>query len=393
MVFGRGATDVAFPVALELADLDDTNSVTVRGLDEKDSFGRHVVLANVNGDAYADLVVTAPGGDPHGRTDAGETYVFFGGQDIPVGGVLDTLAIASGDGTKGFVINGIDALDNSGGGTAFSTNFGKGLSAGDFNGDGVDDLAIGTRGGDPPEANSEAYVIFGGDDIIPPPPAPSFSIDDVAVAEGDSGTASATFTVVRSGDTTGTDEVAFATADGTATTADNDYLAASGTLTFDPGVITMPVTVVGDTSDEGDETFFVNLTNPSTGVTISDASGLATIANDDAILTSLYIADIQFESKRGGKDWRATVQIRSGEDGSLVEGVTLQVDFAGETYTLVTDSNGLAWTSWERNLADGEYYADAYDLALEGYEWSPFSLDLEDDSDGDGKPDDLLVVA
>ena len=51
-----------------------------------------------------------------------------------------------------------------------------------------------------------------------------------------------------------------------------------------------------------------------------------------------------------------------------------------------------ARTSWERNLASGAYYVDAYDLALEGFVWNPFSLDLEDDSDNDGKPDDLLTV-
>ena len=51
----------------------------------------------------------------------------------------------------------------------------------------------------------------------------------------------------------------------------------------------------------------------------------------------------------------------------------------------------IARTSWERNLAEDNYYADAYDLALAGFVWNPF-LDLEDDSDGDGKPDDLLLV-
>ena len=73
-------------------------------------------------------------------------------------------------------------------------------------------------------------------------------------------------------------------------------------------------------------------------------------------------------------------------------GVTLKVDFAGSTYTLTTDSNGIAHTSWIRNLGSGSHYADAYDLALAGYSWSPFAFDLEDDSDGDGKPDDVLVL-
>ncbi len=79
-------------------------------------------------------------------------------------------------------------------------------------------------------------------------------------------------------------------------------------------------------------------------------------------------------------------------DGNAVAGMKLKVDFAGTTYTLTTDSNGIACTSWKRNLSSGAYYADAYDLVLEGFIWSPFDIDHEDDSNGDGNPDDLLVV-
>jgi uncharacterized delta-60 repeat protein len=108
--------------------------------------------------------------------------------------------------------------------------------------------------------------------------------------------------------------------------------------------------------------------------------------------TAIYVYDIRFESKRRGKDWRAVVEIRD-EDNAPVAGVTVKVDFAGTTYTLTTDSNGIARTAWERNLASDDYYADAYDLALTGYVWDPFSIALEeDDSDGDGKPDELLMV-
>ena len=38
--------------------------------------------------------------------------------------------------------------------------------------------------------------------------------------------------------------------------------------------------VNGDLLDEGDETFFLNLTNPS-NATIADGQGLGTITNDD----------------------------------------------------------------------------------------------------------------
>ena len=106
----------------------------------------------------------------------------------------------------------------------------------------------------------------------------------------------------------------------------------------------------------------------------------------------IYVFDIRFDSKRGGKDWRAVIEVRDVDDNA-VQGVTLKVDFAGTTYNLETDSSGIARTDWERNLASGDYYANAYDLALAGYSWDPFSIPFEeDDSDGDGKPDDVLTV-
>jgi CSLREA domain-containing protein len=113
--------------------------------------------------------------------------------------------------------------------------------------------------------------------------APRFTIDDVTASEGSSGTTAYTFTVTKTGDTSLTTSVNFATADGTATIADGDYAAASGTLTFAPGTTTMQVTVnvIGDRSLEPNETFTIGLTAP-VNATIADASGTATITNDDA---------------------------------------------------------------------------------------------------------------
>src|SRR5439155_345582 len=90
--------------------------------------------------------------------------------------------------------------------------------------------------------------------------------------------------------------------DDTATVADNDYVAASGTVTFAPGVTSQPVTVTvnGDTKFEPNETFFVNLSNPTGGATISDGQGQGTIVNDDTAPT-LAIDDVsQAEGSTGG---------------------------------------------------------------------------------------------
>jgi hypothetical protein len=113
-------------------------------------------------------------------------------------------------------------------------------------------------------------------------PVINISINDVSITEGASGTSLATFTVSLSQQGTTTVAVQYATADGTATVADFDYLATSGTLTFTPGQVTRPVavTVFGDSRFEPGETLAVNLSNP-TGALLVDAQGIATILNDD----------------------------------------------------------------------------------------------------------------
>lgn len=110
----------------------------------------------------------------------------------------------------------------------------------------------------------------------------NIAVNDVSLTEGASGTPTATFTVSLSQSTVVPVTVQFATNDGSATVADFDYVAASGTLTFAPGEVAkpVPVTVFGDARFEPDETFTLNISNPLNGVVV-DAQGVATIVNDD----------------------------------------------------------------------------------------------------------------
>ena len=111
--------------------------------------------------------------------------------------------------------------------------------------------------------------------------APSLSIGDATVTEGNTGTTNAVFTVSLSTASSQTVTVRYATANGTAT-AGSDYTAVSGTLTFAPGQLTrtIAVPVLGDTVVEPNETFIVNLTSP-TNATLSDSQGAGTITNND----------------------------------------------------------------------------------------------------------------
>ncbi len=109
----------------------------------------------------------------------------------------------------------------------------------------------------------------------------SLSIADGAVVEGNSGTVNLPLEVALSAASTATITVDYATADDSAA-AGSDFTATSGTLTFNPGdtskVINVPV--IGDTDGELDETFLVNLSNPS-NATIADGQAIATIQGDD----------------------------------------------------------------------------------------------------------------
>src|SRR5690606_16315331 len=109
----------------------------------------------------------------------------------------------------------------------------------------------------------------------------NLSIDDVAIAEGNAGTQLLVFTVTCAGTGTGI-TVDWATSNGTAT-AGSDFTGATGTLgPFNcASPQTISVVINGDGTYEPDETFTVNLSNPSLDVAIVDSQGIGTITNDD----------------------------------------------------------------------------------------------------------------
>ena len=86
--------------------------------------------------------------------------------------------------------------------------------------------------------------------------------------------------------------VHWTTSDGTATAADNDYQTASGDITFKPGETTkqIPVSVIGDTKYETDETLSVTLSGSHNAI-ISQPNAIGTILNDD-LPPSLSISDV-----------------------------------------------------------------------------------------------------
>jgi hypothetical protein len=111
--------------------------------------------------------------------------------------------------------------------------------------------------------------------------APTLTIGNKTITEGDNSTATITYTVNLDTASAKPISVKYTTADGTAI-AGNDYTATNGTISFAPGETTKNVTVqvLGDTIDEFDETFFLNLSD-ATNATIADNQGVGTIVDND----------------------------------------------------------------------------------------------------------------
>ena len=134
-------------------------------------------------------------------------------------------------------------------------------------------------------ADAEAIGVIVNDD-----PMPALSVDDVFVAEGDSGTRTATFTVTVSTVIDRPMTVKYFTSNGSAGSG-ADFVATNGTLTIpaNAATATVSVTVLGDTVPELNETFILTLTDASDAM-LGDAQGICTIVNDDVPPTSPEIS-------------------------------------------------------------------------------------------------------
>ena len=131
-------------------------------------------------------------------------------------------------------------------------------------------------------------------DSHPPAGPNAFSINDASIAEGISGSTATAQSITRTGDVSGWSTVSYRTVQGTATQG-VDYTGVTGTtVTFGPGQSSAPIsfTVAGDRALEPEETFSVELYNPTgSGTSIDDGTGVVTIVNDDAAPSYYDISD------------------------------------------------------------------------------------------------------
>ena len=136
---------------------DGSQGFTLNGVAVADLSGYSVSGAgDVYGDGFDDVIVGAPYADVSANTDAGRAYVVFGkaGPFAAEFELSSLLAGMGGDGSQGFVLNGVDPYDHAG--TAVST-------AGDVDGDGMDDVLISAPRASPNNNDyaGETYLVFG----------------------------------------------------------------------------------------------------------------------------------------------------------------------------------------------------------------------------------------
>ena len=181
------------------------------------------------------------------------------------------------------------------------------------------------------------------DDV--PPPALAIAATDARKNEGNTGNTAFTFTVTRTGDTTGISSAAFAvTGTGTnlADAADFGGTLATGTVTFAAGATTQVVTVnvTGDTTVELDETFAVTLSSP-TNATITTAIATGTIVNEDVAPPTLAIAATDARKNEGNSGNTAfTFTVTRSGDTTGVSSATFTVTGTGTNPADAADFGG-----------------------------------------------------
>ncbi len=156
-----------FPGVFDLSTLNEPESpagITINGINAGDRVGNSVSHAgDVNDDGIDDIIVGANRANANSEIDSGQSYIIYGDMNLP--GVIELSALNQpGDNANGILINGFNEDYQSG--FVVST-------AGDINGDGIDDVLVGA-----PEAGildeisgifrlraGESYIIFGDTDL------------------------------------------------------------------------------------------------------------------------------------------------------------------------------------------------------------------------------------
>ncbi len=280
------------------------------------------------------LTVTAPASIPEGNSGTSTaTFTVSLDSPAPAGGVSFTIDTQDGSASAGSDYVAISAASGSIAANASSTTIDVTI-----NGDTVhegDETFLVKLSNIQHTANSTASVIA---TITDDDPAPTISVADATVIEGNSGTATANFAVTLSNPSATDVTFTAQTMDGTATTADNDYVALdAATITIPARSVngTVQVIVNGDTNIEPDENFSLLLSNASGG-TLANTSATGTIQNDDSVTPTISINNVtQAEGDSGTSNFTFTVS--SNVNAPAPDGYTVSIATADGTATAGED--------------------------------------------------------
>ena len=241
--------------------------------------------------------------DPSGATDGATVSITVRSVEDPPAAVNDSYTVAAGGTLNVPAATGVLANDSDGDGDPLTAALVSGPAHGALtfnpNGSFTYTPAAGFSG-----ADSFTYRNSDGDQASPlatvsinVTPVPSLTINNISITEGNAGFTNAVFTVTISASPSAIVTANFATAPAgiDPATAGADYTTTTGTVQFTPGgplTQTIAVPVVGDTTPEPPETFFVNLSGAS-NATIADGQGVGTIEDDDGLppkVTAVYVS-------------------------------------------------------------------------------------------------------
>ncbi len=206
----------------------------------------------------------------------------------------------------------------------------------------------------------------------------SIAADNATQAEGDAGSTAFTFTVTRTGDTSGAGSVSYSVT-GNGATAD-DFAGGvfpTGTVNFTAGQTSQTVTidVAGDLDVEDDEDFTVTLSNPTDGATLGSASASGTITNDDTDLSVAATNASQSEGDSGSTAFTFTVTRTGSTAGPQTVGYA--VTGSGTNAADSGDFTGGVLPTGTLTFADGD-------------ESATITINVSDDSDVE--PDEGFTV-
>jgi hypothetical protein len=331
-----GSANLSGIKTLDSTDGDSVPSATFTGKAATDYSGRSVSGAgDVNGDGYDDILIGAYSANVGTETNAGETYLIFGGTSL-----TGTIGLASAVVT----FTGKAASDYSGSSVS---------GAGDVNGDGYDDILIGAYWADVGTATKagETYLVYGSASLTGTIGLASADVTFTGKAAIDYSGVSVSGAGDVNGD--GYDDIligAWQADVGTATDAGETYLIyGSASLTGTIGLASADVTFTGKAAGD------YNGYSASSG---GDVNG----DGYDDILIGAYKADV----------------------GTATD--------AGESY-LIMGRERAAWTA--PNLLSGTANVTMADATFTGKtisDWSGRSVSGAGDVNGDGY-DDILIGA